>query len=122
MEVEVNSNFKLADDVFKTVSGGVVAITPPIGEDFWIARVVLRGKQAIVCFPKFFTVGCGFAQEKDWNTNLPLSQPAETIFNHIAHNKKYKAIKDEDCIEAIRMLQKTILPAFERAKKVTDAT
>lgn len=61
--------------------------------------------QAIVIFPKFGTIGCGFAQEEDWNTNLPLSCDAEEIYNHIRHNKKYKQITDAQCLAAIRELR-----------------
>ena len=104
MQVEVNPKFTQDQDIFKK-STAIVAITPPLDENYWIARVVLHKDQAIVCFPKFFTIGCGFAQEEDWNTNLPLSQPARTIYEHIKHNKKYEDISDEDCIKAIELLK-----------------
>ena len=67
--------------------GGGIAITPAIGEDYWAYRVRLSEAQAIVGFPKFFTVGIGFAQEEDWNTNLPYTCGTEEIYDHIAHNK-----------------------------------
>lgn len=85
--------------------GNGVAITPPIDEDYWIMRVPLSDKQAVVCFPKFFTVGIGFQKEKDWNTNLPYTCDAEEIFAHISHNKGDVGIPDADCIQAIKMLQ-----------------
>ena len=68
-------------------------------------RVKLSETQAIVGFPKYSTIGIGFAQEEDWNTNLPWTTQAEEIFAHIAHNKGDSAISDEQCIEAIRMIQ-----------------
>lgn len=109
MTVEINAGFERSDGVF--ASGGcVVMITPPLDENYWVARVVLHKDQAIVCFPKFGTIGCGFAQEEDWNTNLPISCDAEDIYRHIKHNKKYEAITDEMCLEAIRALQAALIP------------
>src|SRR4029079_19214317 len=67
--------------------GHTMLFTPPIDDDYWRWRVVVGDGQAIVGFPKFGTGGIGFAREGDWNTNLPYTQPAETIFDHISHNK-----------------------------------
>jgi hypothetical protein len=100
MTVEVNPHFSPRQSEF-----GGIAITPLIDENFFIARVMLYEDQAICIFPKFFTIGCGFAKEDDWNTNLPLSCDAEEIYTHIEHNKLYDAISREQCIEAIRLLQ-----------------
>ena len=100
MTVEVNPHFRPPQSEF-----GDVAITPPIDQDFFIARVVLYQDQAICIFPKFFTIGCGFAKEEDWNTNLPIRCDAEEIYAHIEHNKFYDAISREQCLEAIRLLQ-----------------
>ena len=104
LRIEVNSTFQPASTDFRCPAG-TISITPPLDENYFIARVPLHRDQAIVAFPKFGTIGCGFAQEKDWNTNLPISCGAEKIFNHIKHNKKYRAIKDTDCIAAIKLLQ-----------------
>lgn len=82
-------------------------MTPAIGPDYWSYRVML-GDQAILAFPKFATIGIGFALEEDWNTNLPWSCEAEEIFAHIKHNKGSDAISDEVCIEAIRLIQAAI--------------
>lgn len=62
--------------------GGVIMITPALNEDYWAYRVRLSEKQAIVGFPKFGTIGIGFAvEDDDWNTNLPYSGcSAEEIF------------------------------------------
>src|SRR5260221_8530024 len=60
---------------------------------------------AIVGFPKFGTIGIGFAQEEDWNTNLPYTCPTQQIYDHIKHNKKYDEIADDTCVEAIRLIQ-----------------
>lgn len=88
--------------------GNGVAITPPIDEDYWMMRVPLSDKQAVVCFPKFFTIGIGFQKEEDWNTNLPYTCDAQEIFAHIAHNKGDNNISDDDCVTAIKMLQEAI--------------
>lgn len=85
-----------------------MAITPPLDEGYWTYRVKLSEKQAIVGFPKFFMTGIGFAQEEDWNTNLPSSCDAEEIYDHIAHNKGDDSISREDCIAAIRMIQDAV--------------
>ena len=82
-----------------------VLITPPISEDYWLFRVRLSETQSIVGFPKFTTIGIGFAQEEDWNTNLPYSCETMMIWNHIKHNKGDEAIDDEDCIAAIAIVQ-----------------
>jgi hypothetical protein len=92
----------------KTVRAGSISLTPPIDEDYWAYRVKVSDKQAIVAFPKFMTIGIGFAVEKDWNTNLPWTCTAEEIFSHINHNKGSKRISDGDCIEAIRLIQAAI--------------
>jgi hypothetical protein len=88
-----------------TVRIGRIMMTPPIDKDYWLYRVKLSELQAIVGFPKFSTIGIGFAVEDDWNTNLPFTQTADEIFAHIAHNKGDEAISDADCIAAIRLVQ-----------------
>lgn len=90
---------------YGTPGGPTVSITPPIDEDYWEFRVRLSETQAIVGFPKFFTIGIGFAVEDDWNTNLPYTCTAEQIYDHIEHNKGDDAISREDCLEAIRIVQ-----------------
>lgn len=83
-----------------------IMITPPLDEDYWYWRVRLGANgQAIVGFPKFTTIGIGFAQEEDWNTNLPFSCSAEVIYQHIKHNKKDGAISKQKCLEAIEMIR-----------------
>lgn len=92
----------------ETANIGLVSITPPIDEDYWLFRVALTEKQAVVGFPKFGTIGIGFAQEEDWNTNLPYTCDAGQIFEHIKHNKGDESIPDEDCLTAIRMIQDAV--------------
>lgn len=104
MNVEINSRFAQAETEFST-SNGTLMITPPLDEDYWAYRVRLKHGQAIIAFPKFGTIGCGFAKEEDWNTNLPISRKAEEIYEHIKHNKKYKDIARAECIAAIEAIQ-----------------
>jgi len=93
-------------------------ITPPIDEDYWYFRVRLNETgQAIVGFPKFGTIGIGFAQEEeDWNANLPFSCAASEIYHHIAHNKGSEAITETDCIDAIELVRE----AARRFKGLSD--
>lgn len=86
----------------------MVSMTPRIDEDYWAYRVVLSEKQAIVGFPKFGTIGIGFAVEDDWNTNLPYSSATETIFEHIRHNKGDDSISDDDVRAAIEMVRQAV--------------
>jgi hypothetical protein len=88
-----------------TGSIGPVLITPNINEDYWTYRVRLSDKQAIVGFPKFMTIGIGFAVEEDWNTNFPYTVDAEETFQHIKHNKGDDAISDDDVRAAIALVQ-----------------
>jgi hypothetical protein len=97
--------------------GGVFQMTPPsIGEDYWTYRVRLGGKQAVVGFPKFSTIGVGFAVEEDWNSNLPYTCDAGEIFDHIAHNKGDDSIADDDVREAIRMVQEAATAGVQAAR------
>lgn len=104
MQLEYNSNV-VSDN--GNLGNGVL-MTPPINEDFWMMRVPVSDRQAVVCFPKFGTVGIGFQVEENWNTNLPHTQSATAIFEHIVHNKGDASVNDADCIEAIEMLQAAI--------------
>ena len=105
MKLEVNE--KIVDET-PILKGGshYIMMTPALGEDYWAFKVKLYRNQALLAFPKFGTIGIGFAQEEDWNTNLPYTSPTEKIYNHIKHNKKYKQITKAQCIKAIKMLQK----------------
>lgn len=90
----------------KGILGGGVMMTPPISEEYWYWRVKLgSGNQAILGFPKFTTIGVGFAEEEDWNTNLPFSVSAQAILDHIQHNKGDESIADADCLAAIEMVR-----------------
>ena len=105
MEVQINQNFVESNTDIKF--GNIkMMVTPPLDGEYWLFRVPVSDKQAIVGFPKFGTIGIGFQiEEKDWNTNLPYQSEASKIFNHIAHNKGDSNISDDDCIEAIKAIQ-----------------
>lgn len=105
MQVEINENFVKANTDLRVPGGGLIMITPPIGEGYWLLRARLTDTQAVVGFPKFGTIGIGFQHEEDWNTNLPYTCDAAEIFAHIAHNKGDELITDDACIEAIRSVQ-----------------
>ena len=97
------------------LAGGGLMITPAVGDkDYWVFRVQLSSKQAVVAFPKFLTLGIGFLMEEDWNTNLPYQCDVDEIFNHIKHNKGSKKIADEDVTLAIKMIKDTIAVSLSR--------
>lgn len=96
------------------VAGPVMMMMTPINEDYWAYRVRLSETQAIVAFPKFMTVGVGFAQEEDRDTNLPYTCGTEEIYAHIEHNKGDDEISRDDCLAAIRMVQDAV--KAERAR------
>ena len=98
---------------------GNIAITPPINEEYWMYRVAVADNQAIIAFPKFFTIGVGFQHEEDWNTNLPASSEAEAILNHIWHNRGKGNNGDEfrrRCLDAIRLIQAEVEKLREELK------
>ena len=99
------------DQQNETPQIGPLMLTPPVNEDYWLFRVRLSDTQAIVGFPKFRTIGIGFAREEDWNTNLPYTCGAAEIYDHIAHNKGDDAITREACIAAIEMVQQAAAEA-----------
>ena len=93
----------------KTVVAGPAMITPAVDEDYWSYRVKLSDTQAVVGFPKFGTVGIGFAQEEeDWNTNLPYTCTTEEIARHIMRNKGDESITTFDVVCAISMIQDAV--------------
>lgn len=101
---------------FEDESNKQVLITPAIGEDYWKYRAHICDDQYILGFPKFCTIGIGFSKEEDWNTNLPYTTPAEEIWIHIKHNRKYIAATHKKCIKAIEMIQAAILEDKETEK------
>lgn len=107
LHVEVNSRVLPKYEPVTLPSGNRVALTPPIDDTYWLARVPVSVDQAVVCFPKFGVIGIGFQREEDWNTNLPSTCSAEDIFRHIQHNLSCEAT-EETCLAAIRLLQEWI--------------
>ena len=106
MKVQINRKFVEANTTIQ-LHKETILFTPPIDEDYWLFRVPLTDKQAIVGFPKFWTIGIGFqVEEYDWNTNLPYTSDAETIYKHIEDNKGDDTISEEACISAIQAIQK----------------
>jgi hypothetical protein len=93
------------DQPDQTANIGPIMLTPPIDEDYWAYRVGLTEAQAVVGFPKFDTIGIGFAVEEDWNTNLPYTCPAADILAHIWHNRGDKQITKEMVRQAIELIQ-----------------
>jgi hypothetical protein len=100
--------------------GGVIEFAPLVDEDYWAYRVVLSDKQAIVGFPKFGTIGVGFAVEEDWNTNLPFTVPTDAIFEHIEHNKGDESVSDEAVKRAIQMVREAASADLERPLMTED--
>lgn len=104
LKLEHNPSLDMSDPEVTGLLGRVM-VTPAISEDWWMFRVMVSENQAVLGFPKFGTIGVGFAQEEDWNTNLPARCSAEYIWKHIRDNKGDDSIPDERCVEAIRLIQ-----------------
>lgn len=109
MKLELQVNSQAVNDTSRSLEGLGLMITPPIDEDFWLFRVPVSDKQAIVAFPKFGVIGIGFQHEEDWNTNLPSGTDAVEIYDHIKHNKGDAKIPRARCIEAIQLIQRVVL-------------
>lgn len=103
----------LTSDAPDDAPGGatVVMLTPPINSDYWAYRVRVADGQAVVGFGKFGTIGIGFAEEEDWNTNLPYTTDAESIRRHIWHNRAPLNDSVESAalvVRAIEMIQAAV--------------
>lgn len=121
LELEVNKKYIDGDENKVLLFGKIPAmITPPLDEDYWQFRVKVHEDQEIVGFPKFNTIGIGFAKEDDWNTNLPYNTSTDGIFNWIKKNKRYASIPDERCKKAIKMIQKAAKEFFLAEKEAED--
>jgi hypothetical protein len=118
LDLVLEVNTLCADKTIVALRPGLTVLTtPPIGEDYWVFRVAVSDKQAILGFPKFGTIGIGFAKEEaDWNTNLPWSCEAEEILSHIKENKGDDTIPDERCLAAIRLVQGAAKLRMKRPK------
>jgi hypothetical protein len=93
------------DQADETPQIGGIALTPAVSEEYWSYRVGLTEAQAVIGFPKFGTIGIGFAVEEDWNTNLPYTVPTEQIRQHIWHNRADERITKEMVDEAIDLIR-----------------
>jgi hypothetical protein len=107
MELEIKTQ-QDTTPTFESPIGSVLMMTPDIKEDYWAYRVKLIKDQSIIGFPKFTTIGIGFALESDWNTNLPYTCSAGAICDHIWHNRKYTEITRAMVVEAITLIQNHI--------------
>ena len=107
LTVELNPRYTDKQEVLVSGKKVIGMITPNINKEYWALRVKVSKTQAIVGFSKFGCIGIGFQIEKgSWNTNLPSNYSATHIYNHIEENKGSKSIKKEDCIAAIKLIQK----------------
>jgi len=118
--LEVNEKFIDGDDNIIQFGGVTAMVTPPLDEDYWQFRVKVNDEQAIVGFPKFHTIGIGFAKEDDWNTNTTYNLPIKSIWEHIKHNKHYASIPDKRCIEAIKMVQQAATDFFDAEREAEE--
>lgn len=80
MNLEIQINPRAIKDPTRALAGKGILLCPPIDEDFWLYRVPVSERQAIVGFPKFCVIGIGFQHEEDWNRNLPSSCDAVIIY------------------------------------------
>lgn len=87
------------------VGGVTLVMTPPISDDYWAYRVRVANGQAVLGFPKYGTIGIGFAVENDWNSNLPYWCGNEEIYKHIAHNRGTPDLSEAVCRRAIELIQ-----------------
>jgi hypothetical protein len=92
----------------RTLEMGPLSLAPDVDEDYWSYRVRLTPVQSVLGFPKFGTIGVGFAQEEDWNTNLPFICETDDIVKHIAHNRGDESITRADITAAVSLIQHAI--------------
>lgn len=105
--VEVRRDVLLKDNQFN-VGNIQIITTPDINEDYWLFRISMHKDQYLNAFPKFGTIGIGFAVEEDWNTNLPYTCDTVQIADHIWDNRKYDEISKDALIANIAKLQSII--------------
>ncbi len=124
LQIEMNNNFDFSryTESLVVIDGIGVMITPPIDDSYWMMRVPVSKKQAIVCFPKFGSIGIGFRVEgEDWNVNMPSSCETQYIYDHIKVNKGQRSITRATCIAAIDMLQVAIAQLMDTDGKRAQA-
>ena len=118
--LEVNQKYIDPEKSKFKLGKATVMVTPPLDEDYWQFRVMVDKDQAIIGFPKFSSIGIGFAKEDDWNTNLPSNTPTNELWNHIKRNKYFASIPDEICIRAIKMVQKAAAEFFKAKQELEN--
>ena len=122
LTLEINQS-QLPTEAVDSLAKSGMLLTPPLDEHFWLYRVAVSEKQAIVGFPKFGVVGVGFQHEEDWNTNLPSSADAAELYEHISHNRKAggDCPPKQRCLDAIRLIQQaTMTQSRAEAVKALD--
>jgi hypothetical protein len=88
-----------------TLQAGGLALSPRLGENYWVYRVRVGGGQAILGFPKFRTIAVGFAiEDYDHNTNLPFRCSTAVIWEHIRHNRGPATATVEEMKAAIELI------------------
>lgn len=100
---------KAQQDKTASVLGGAASLAPLVDEKYWAYRVRVSRKQAVLGFPKFGTIGIGFAVEEDWNTNLPYTCHTNEIYAHTEHNRL--GVRPSLCLQAIKMIQEAAAKA-----------
>lgn len=88
------------------LADGLVMITPQLGEDYWSYRVCVSEGQAVLGFPKFGVIGCGFAvEDADANRNLPINMQPQEICEHIWINRGDESITRADVVAAVTLIR-----------------
>src|SRR5690606_236799 len=106
MSTEVLTLERRAQDASSGNVAPGIQMTPAIGKDYWSYRVRLSDRQAVIGFPKFGTIGIGFAvEDEDWNANLPFTVDAAEIAETIAHNKGDATVADRAVLRALEMVR-----------------
>lgn len=120
-DVEIRREHQGETFCFTIPKGIKGMVTPNITEDYWMMRVPVSRKQAVVCFEKFGTIGIGFqVEDADWNTNDSWIFDAEEIYDHIKVNKGQKHITRQKCVSAIKLLQGCIAAYLEKGEGTVE--
>lgn len=106
MQIETNTNIKEAEKIlsqglYNALFQGLIR-----GKKLYMFKIQMYQDQYLLAFPKFGKLAIGFSQEKVFNLNLPYDCDAEQIFERISPNKRYKNITNEQCLKAIKLLQR----------------
>ena len=106
---ETKLTLERRDETNRTKSVGPIDLMLFPGRELLGLPVRLTDRQAVIGFPKYSTIGIGYAvEEADWNSNLPYNCDAEMIVDHISDNKGDDSISRDDALAAIRLIQDAI--------------